>query len=107
SAGTGHPVFSGINTSGILIFESSMAIEKDEQAYYTDPTDPESPADWKELAVLGPNMRFKTAPAIVEFSTANNTKVILDGSANTYDSHDYWTQARWDVLYNEVLYLAE
>jgi beta propeller repeat protein len=105
--GAGHPIFNGLDTSSTIHLEDSGADGMDEQVYYTDPMDPSSPADWTVLAVLGPAMSYSGDPAIVEFSTPNGTKVILDGSANTYDGYDYWTQERWDLLSNEVMYLME
>jgi len=40
---------------------------------------PDMPSDWAELASLGPSMCQAGYPAIVEFSTPEGTKVMLDG----------------------------
>ncbi|RMG56732.1 MAG: hypothetical protein D6713_10970 [Deltaproteobacteria bacterium] len=104
--GQGHPIFTGINTTTTVYFENYFG-EADEQAYYVNLSDPNAPPDWTVLANLGSGMCLSGDPAIVEFTTPNGTIVILDGSANTYDGYAYWTQERWDVLYNEVVYLFE
>jgi len=104
--GQGHPIFEGIDTSGTIMLESG-GFRQDEQYYETDPMDPDSPSDWTELAVFGSNMGYAGTCAIVEFTTPGGARVILDGSANTYDEYEYWTQTRWDLLYNEVVYLMD
>ncbi len=50
-------------------------------------------------------MGWADAASIVEFTTPNGTRVMLDGSANTYDEYEFWTEMRWNILYNQVLYL--
>lgn len=103
-SGTGHPIFDGIDTGVTLLLESD-GDENDEQYISSNLEDPNSPADWTELALFGAHMNYAASAAIVEFTTPSGTTVILDGSANTYDEYDYWTEMRWDLLYNEVIYL--
>lgn len=102
--GQGHAIFAGIDTSTTILLESG-GDENDEQLIFSDVLDPDSPADWTVLATFGSNMGWADEPAIVTFTTPAGTRVILDGSANSYDRYDYWTQTRWDLFYNEVNYL--
>ena len=105
SDGQGHPIFNGIDTAATLILEDDPGALGDERFYDVNAIDPDAPADWAVLANLGPSMFHSGESAIVEFTTPNGTRVMLDGSANTYDGYEFWTQTRWDILYNQVLYL--
>lgn len=105
SEGLNHPIFDGIDTASTLILNSGYDYG-DEQYYEIAPVK-NAPGDWVVLANLGPAMDYDGYPAILEFTTPNGTRVMLDGSANTYDLYEYWTQERWDILYNQVRYLME
>jgi beta propeller repeat protein len=103
--GQGHEIFTGIDTSATIDLENGFG-EGDEQAYNIDIADPNAPADWTVLANLGAGMGYSGEATIAEFTTPNGTRIMLDGSANTYNGYYYWTEERWDMLYNQVLYLA-
>ncbi len=105
AAGEAHPIFTGFNTALPIDFEENGNGLWDEQYYSLDANDPNAPADWTVLATLGNNMNFAGEVAIVEFTTSNGTRIMLDGSANSFDGYLFWTQDRWDVLYNQVVYL--
>ena len=100
---TGHPIFNGIDTSSTISVDSSRSGGL--TVYFTDRTDPDSPADWTVLATMQTSIDYFGDPAIVEFSTPNGTKVILDGASSAYENS--WTDERWCLLYNEVVYLMD
>jgi hypothetical protein len=102
-----HAVFAGLGDPGETLWLNSSYYDGDEQFFQFDSLATDAPADVRVLARLGENMCYAGEPAIVEFTTANGTRVILDGSANTYDGHDFWTLERWRLLENEMRYLAE
>jgi beta propeller repeat protein len=104
-AGQGHAIFTGIDTSTTVVLEGPGPGEGDEQYYDIKPADPDAPPDWTVLAMLGPDAANNGEDALVEFTTPNGTRVMLDGSANTYDDYFYWNATRWDLLYNQVIYL--
>lgn len=101
-----HPIFDGLNTAQSILFETSLAAENDEEHFSV--TGPDTPADWTVLARISdtPGACYQLAICMAEFTTSNGTRVILDGSANTYDSYDYWAEARWRVTVQQLLYLA-
>lgn len=103
-AGQGHPIFSGMDTSSALTLEVGGASHQ-QGTYSTNPLDPDSPADWTILAQYSPSMILSGQCAIAEFTTPNDTKVLLDGSSTIYNDYTYWTQTGWDLLYNEIKYL--
>ena len=103
--GQGHAIFYSIDTATTLIFEDEDWDWGDEQYYDLSGPGGEPPVDWTVLAMLGAVMGWAGEAAIVEFTTASGTRVMLDGSANTGDEYLYWTQTRWDILYNQVTYL--
>jgi len=104
AAARNHRIYQGLDPSQAMVLDQGN--EDDEQYYEIDPLDPNAPSAWSDLAYLGAGMGNEGMPAILEFVTDNGTRVILDGSANTYDEFAYWTQERWDLLYNEVMYLT-
>ena len=106
SAGQGHPIFNGMDTSNALTLETGGAGHQ-QQTYETDPFAPDSPANWTILAEYSSSMFFSGQCAIGQFTTPNGTKVILDGSSTIYNDYIYWTQTGWDMLYNEVKYLMD
>ena len=87
-----------------MVFETTLN-EGDEQSFSVDLGAADAPTSWTVLAQLGPSMCQSGAGTIVEMVTQNGTTILFDGSANTYDAHDYWNQTRRDVLVNELLYL--
>lgn len=106
AAGQGHPIFAGLDTTVPLVCENAGASEQDEQWYRVDGAHPLAPADWTVLATLGAGMSNAGEPAIVEFTTPLGTRVMFDGSANSYDAYEYWTPERWNLLHHQVIYLA-
>lgn len=102
-----HPIFAGIAEPEETLWFGSDYNEGDEQNFTFDPTAEDAPASVNVLARFGDDMNFAGDPAIVEIVTQNGTRMIFDGSANTYDEHAYWNLARWTVLERELRYLAE
>lgn len=101
-----HPVFTDLNTASVLDLETTAAVTRDELAITTDAGDPASPMDWQVLASFSGNMCNASAPALVEFSTANGTPVLLDGSVGVADKYAYWNDDRRTLLVNALTYLA-
>lgn len=106
-AASGHVIYTGINTAGPLTLESSVAVSRDELAITTAAGDPNSPADWQVLATFGGELCNAGEPALVSFSTASGTPVILDGSAGVADAYRYWLDIHWTMVRNAVNALAD
>ncbi|MBT3222428.1 MAG: hypothetical protein HN348_25425 [Proteobacteria bacterium] len=101
---TSHAIFAGLDTSVTVALGDDYGTE-DEQTFWSSGVD--KPSDWTILAIFGDDMYLYDEPAIVEFTTPLGTTVILDGSANTYDGHDYWNADHWSLFTNTVNYLME
>lgn len=101
-----HAVFTELNTASVLNLETPAAVTMDELAITTDAGAPASPMDWQALASFSGNMCNASQPALVEFSAANGTPVLLDGSAGVADEYAYWNDTRRSLLVNAMNYLA-
>ena len=101
-----HAVFTGLATGGVMSLESTDAVTGDELAITTNAADAASPTDWQTLASFSGNMCNAAQPALVAFTTTSGTPVLLEGSAGVADKYGYWSDSRWNLLVNELTYLA-
>jgi len=102
----GHTLATNLLIDYSLDMEQEGAEAKDELAINTDASAADTPLDWTVLAVYHENMCNAGEPAVIEFTTQqNSTKVILDGAANVGDQYRYWSNTRWTFLTNELAYL--
>ena len=99
-----HPLFYGINVSGLVSLETPEAVTMDELAITTDTTASDSPKTWITQALFSNSMCNAGKPALVEF-TDGRSKTVLDGTATMADGYLYWSGDHQDLLYNEVNYV--
>lgn len=101
-----HPIFDGLAVGATIPLHTGASVTMEEVAVETDPLMATSPDDWTELAAFGPAATLTGKSAIVEFTTAAGTSVMLDGTVDAYDGYAFWTAARETLLLNEATYLA-
>lgn len=100
-----HPLFANINTDFLIALEDTAAITKDELAITTDTTASDSPASWTVQAIYSSVMCNAGNNALIEF-TIDKSKVILDGGASMADGYLYWSGDRWDLFFNDAVYVT-
>ncbi len=107
-ASLAHPIFAGQDTSQSILFETTIDAENDEEHFSVDGMAVDAPADWRVLARISdtPGACYQNEVCMATFTTAGGARVLLDGSAGTYDNFVYYTDARWTVLMRQLLWLG-
>ena len=117
--GSSHAIFNGIDTTSTISLETDSALIEESIIFGLNSGHPNAPDSFTVLATLGPNMQktkdynngflppfFDGANSIIEMTTTNGTTIIFDGSTPSTNLYDHWNTTRWDLLFNEVVYLV-
>ncbi len=101
-----HPLFRRMRLSPVVSLELSSAVTRDELAISLDASALDAPQDVDLWGYFSNYMCNAAAVALVEFPVGDNgARVFLDGAATLADGYRYWKEDRWELLFNEIVYL--
>jgi len=101
-----HPLFRRMKLIPVVTLESSSAVTRDELAITMDASAVDKPDDVNLWAYFSNYMCNAAAAALVEFPAGDQgARILLDGTASMADGYRYWSENRWILLYNEIVYL--